>query len=104
VNHTYPYNTAINGPRAIFFISKDSNVSGAHYEASFSRILNYTNGASFSITADIDTQVFPGGTTVYILAYGVASYDVGYLDIDTNTTMYPTLSDPSSNVVSLQIP
>ncbi|HEX5171370.1 MAG TPA: hypothetical protein VFW11_19470, partial [Cyclobacteriaceae bacterium] len=105
VNHNYPYNTAINGPRAIFFISGEGNtVSGDNYEQSFSRILNYADGASFGISTPIDYNLFPPGTTLTIIGYGVASYDAGYLDIESNTTIYPTLSSQPSNVTSIKIP
>lgn len=104
VNHSYPYDTDFNGPRAIFFLSKESSVSGNGYEFSFSRILNYASGATFNVTSAIDYNMFPSGSTVHIIGYGVASYDAGYLDIASHCVKYPTLNTQPSNLTSIKIP
>lgn len=104
VIHTYPYDTDVNGPRAIFFLGKEGNVSGHAYQQSFSNVLNYSSGETFNLTSAIDYKVFPSGTTVYIIGYGVASYDAGYLDLASDLIIYPTLNGQPSNITSIKIP
>lgn len=104
VNHTYPYDTDVNGPRAIFFLSKEGNVSGNKYQQSISGILNCSSGATFNVTSAIDYKEFPSGTMVYIIGFGVASYDTGYLDLASDLIKYPTLNGQPSNITSIKIP
>ena len=104
IHHFYPYNIELNGPRVIFFLDSQSNVSGDHYKTAISQIMNFPDGSDFTISALIDRDKFPTGTELHVVGFGVATYDQGYNDVETNRVMYSTLNGDPSNVASIDLP
>ena len=81
------------------FFSTDKNVSSTNYQST--GIGQYQRSDPVrKILVLPDSHVFPSGTTVYMIAYGMSFFDLGYWDPSTNLTFFPALNPQGSNIVS----
>ncbi len=86
-----------------YFLSNKPNVSSSNFQ------FTSTTGSSPSLNGYklylrpqviIDHNIYPTGSTVYIILYGDTSYKPTYLDEITGFNIYPSISPFPSNVVS----
>jgi hypothetical protein len=62
------------------------------------------SGSTFTITRTIDKSTFPSGSTIYVVAFGDASYGYGYPDLTSGLYIYSTISTTGSNIASIVVP
>jgi hypothetical protein len=85
-----------------YFIHNQETVSYFNYMDSGEEI--YVDSNNFQINSKIyaNTEIYPSGSKIYVIAYGSPVMSFGYYDIVSNLTIWPV--GKPSNIASITIP
>jgi hypothetical protein len=90
-------------PAIRYFIHNSDNPSDLNYLQTGRFPISVQSGSQFNYKIYIDSNLFPSGSTIYLVAYGCSSYEYTYYDILANKYRYIGLGT-GSNIASVTVP
>jgi len=103
VTHNYP-SSQFPFVRIIVFLSNSADVSAEKHLSSSSFFLLLPTGSTFSLNVMPDPALFPSGSTVYAVIFGLANSSYTDYNHETKRYEYSGMGTVSSNVASVIIP
>ena len=88
---------------AVAFLGNSQDVSPDNHTYSILIPMPESPGSDFSITSSMPSGLFPQGSTVFAVVYGISIYGSLFFDPDTRRYNYPGLGTVPSNVASVKI-
>jgi hypothetical protein len=90
--------------RLVIFFGNTPDVSPQKHSRSVTTYFSQPSGTALSVNINLESRLFPSGSTVYAVVYGQSS--TSYISINPETFLYEYtgLSTSPSNVASVKIP
>jgi len=98
-----PDNPVIRSGFMRFYLSDAPDVSPTRYRETMTTPFDISSGyARTSFT--LNTNVFPSGTDLYVVAYPCADEAQNYIDMDTGTRIFTSVGPKGSSAIKILVP